>query len=76
MAAITKQIPKKDFYSTAEIAAAFEVSQARIRQVRALLGLHPQEVGGTKLHSQADFTAIALYIAQYKEISIEFTEVA
>jgi hypothetical protein len=76
MPQVTKTIRKKDYYSTAEIAAAFEVSQARIRQIRLELGLHPQEIGGTKLHSQEDFIAIALYIGQYKEIKIEFTEVA
>lgn len=76
MPATTKLIQKKDFYSTAEIADAFEVTQTRIRQIRLTLGLQPREVGGTKLHSQEDFQAIADYMARYKEIAIEFTEVA
>jgi len=71
-----KQVPKKDYYRTAEIAAAFGVSQARIRQIRLELGLEPRDFGGVKLHSQEDFQVIANHMAMYKDIQIEFTEVA
>jgi hypothetical protein len=71
-----KKVPKKDYYRTAEIADVFEVTQTRIRQIRLELGLEPRDFGGIKLHSQEDFQTIADHMAQYKEIRIEFVEVA